>query len=349
MATLYVKRGKFYIEYVLNGKNITKNTFLEAKRENAKKASEMKKDIEAEIRKTRQTSLKNEFRFFHREEIKLSDSVEKYKRMHLSARSKAHQNTFVHVINQFYKFVEPNTNIWEISTEHISEFINQLGTKIRNASIRTYVNYLKGFFNYLVEEEILEKSPIRNKIIPRPIGNNIVTFEQDMLDKILEEAKRTDTDFYHILMMLLLTGVRPCDLLKLKVGDIDVKNLLIHLNISKTRRQIEFPLYDQLLKFLVNEMLYINKLEKDDHLFPGFNVNMLGKKFRRLKKKLKIDDKYVYTLKTFRKTFATKLAEKGMDRADVADLLGHSIIETTRKYYVNTKAKTLRERLNKLV
>jgi integrase len=105
---------------------------------------------------------------------------------------------------------------------------------------------------------------------------------------------------------------------------------------------------DELLNFVKSNLSYINKLDRDGFIFPGYNVNMLGKKFRRLKKSLGIEEKLSYTLKTFRKTFATNLADKGLDRADVADLLGHSIIETTRKYYVNTKAKTLRDKLNKL-
>jgi integrase len=148
--------------------------------------------------------------------------------------------------------------------------------------------------------------------------------------------------------MLLLTGIRPCDLLNLKVSHIDLKNLVIHLDISKTQRQIKYPLYDELLNFVKTGLSYIKELDEDDFIFPGYNVSMLGRKFRRLKQRLGIEERHAYTLKTFRKTFATDLADKGFDRGDVADLLGHSIIETTRKYYVNTKAKTLRDKLNKL-
>ena len=47
MATLYKKRGKYYIEYFLDGKRIVKNTFLNITKENEKKAISLKKDIEA--------------------------------------------------------------------------------------------------------------------------------------------------------------------------------------------------------------------------------------------------------------------------------------------------------------
>jgi integrase len=88
--------------------------------------------------------------------------------------------------------------------------------------------------------------------------------------------------------MLLLTGIRPCDLLNLKAGDIDLKNLVIHLDISKTQRQIKYPLYDELLNFVNSNLSYIKEFDNNGFIFPGYNVNMLGLKFRRLKQRLGI-------------------------------------------------------------
>ena len=348
MATLYKKRGKYYIEFTLEGKRCFKSTFLDATKANEKKAINMKKDIEAILRKSKTPIFEFNLESEKSNEVSLVGAVNIYFRDHLSSKSKSHQDTFVNAISHLYKIVGRDTNIKKISTEHFSEFVKYLSPKVRNATIRTYITYLKGFFNYLVEEDLIIKSPIKSKFIPKPVGKNIITFEEDMLNEILKAAKTIDPMFHNILKMLLLTGIRPCDLLNLKAGDIDLKNLVIHLDISKTQRQIKYPLYNELLNFVKSNLPYINTLDRDDFIFPGYNVNMLGKKFRRLKKSLGIEEKLAYTLKTFRKTFATNLADKGLDRADVADLLGHSIIETTRKYYVNTKAKTLRDKLNKL-
>ena len=61
------------------------------------------------------------------------------------------------------------------------------------------------------------------------------------------------------------------------------------------------------------------------NIIPGYSVLRVGRKFRRIKLKLGILDKHKYTLKTFRKTFATLYA-KTLHIQDVAYLLGTMIL-----------------------
>ena len=56
----------------------------------------------------------------------------------------------------------------------------------------------------------------------------------------------------------------------------------------------------------------------------------------------------LFNLKTFRKTFATKLAEEGIDGLVVAYLLGHTSVNTTTKYYINKKARVIKNSLNNI-
>jgi integrase len=53
----------------------------------------------------------------------------------------------------------------------------------------------------------------------------------------------------------------------------------------------------------------------------------------------------VFTLKTFRKTFATHYA-KSLSIQDVAYLLGHDEIETTKGYYANTIVENVRNKMD---
>ena len=73
---------------------------------------------------------------------------------------------------------------------------------------------------------------------------------------------------------------------------------------------------------------------------------MLGKKFRRLKQRLGIKEKFTYTLKTLRKTFATRMAQRGVPIQEVAYMLGHESIHTTKKYYTEVMVDRLREKIN---
>lgn len=80
-------------------------------------------------------------------------------------------------------------------------------------------------------------------------------------------------------------------------------------------------------------------------LFPGYSVPRVRRKFRRIKVKLGILEKNKYTLKTFRKTFATRYA-KTLHIQDVANLLGHDDIETTKEFYTDIITEDLRNKMN---
>lgn len=204
------------------------------------------------------------------------------------------------------------------------------------------------FFNYLVEADLIIKSPIPKNIMPKSLRKPISTFDLNTLNKIFEVAKERDYKYYIILKMLELTGQRPCDILRIKWEDIDLKKNIITIKISKTSKVILFPIYEDLKSFIINELYKnFNYNNSDEIIFNDYSVHILGKRFRRIKKHLKITDKGV-DLKTFRKTFGSKLASFGMERTRVADLLGHDSVHTTRKYYASIKNDSLREELNKI-
>jgi len=106
------------------------------------------------------------------------------------------------------------------------------------------------------------------------------------------------------------------------------------------------------LNFVKSSLSYINELDRDDSIFHGYNVNMLGKKFRRLKQGLGIKEKFTYTLKTlrktFRKTFATRMAKRGVPIHEVAYMLGHESIHTTKMYYTEVRVDNLRDEINSI-
>ena len=50
--------------------------------------------------------------------------------------------------------------------------------------------------------------------------------------------------------------------------------------------------------------------DKTELVFKSFTVNSVSRRFIRIKKRLGLTESFVYTLKTFRKTFATRMAQK---------------------------------------
>lgn len=73
----------------------------------------------------------------------------------------------------------------------------------------------------------------------------------------------------------------------------------------------------------------------------------MGKAFRRYLESTKLSGKG-YTLRTFRKNFATQAFENGMNLLSASRLLGHRTMQTTQKYYTHVEKQKLAEELKKL-
>ncbi|MDD5361411.1 MAG: tyrosine-type recombinase/integrase [Ignavibacteria bacterium] len=339
MSSLFKKRNKWYIDTLVDGKRITKNTGLAATKANKKEAENIKREIEDMI---------SSKKYIVSTGKSVIACVEKFKQEHLNLKSESHQGVFHDALGHFLKIVPGDTKIENVSSEHIVGYIEYLKPKVENSTLLTYINYMKIFFNFLVEEEIIVRNPIRKKQIPKRVKRNIVFFNQKMLDDILKTAKERDPEYYKFLMMLLLTGQRPIDVLSLKVGNIDLGNKIIIVNISKTNKQIIFPLYDDLKHFIESELSENIRGDKQQRVFKDFNLEIVRKRYMRIKRHLKITEKHVFTLRTFRTTFASYLASKGIDQAKIADLLGHDDARTTRKYYAAVSTDNLRKELNQI-
>jgi len=338
MASLYKKRGLWHIAYIVEGKREVKNTNLKATASTKTEASKLKKEIENLIASKKIIVGRNT----------LSAMCDKYRNEHLKLKSKSHQDMFNNCMNHFAKIVSLDTNVDEINSAHIAEFINRLTDSVSNATLLTYMSYLKMLFNFLLEEDLILKNPIKRRQIPERIKKKIVFFGKDVLKSILELAKERDKKYYLYLKMLLLTGQRPGDVLSIKKSNIDIVGETILVNVSKTKTQINFPMYKELKTFIQKEMKFINELQEDDLIFGEFNSEIVHKRFQRLKKTLKLNGgKNIYTLKTFRKTFASNLGSKGMGDSQLANLLGHENVKTTTKYYSAVSTDRLRTDIDK--
>lgn len=344
MATLFVRRQIIHIDFWKDGKRIRENLNLKSNEENWKRAQKIKEEIEYLYEKENykylipsenlQSKNKNEV-------ITLLKAIEKYD-THLSLKSLSHQNGFKNAINHFMKCVNENIYVEKINSEHIVSFIKRMKEELSNGTVRTYYTYIRLFFNFLVKEDIILKSPCRNVKSPPEEEKEIILFKESVLQEIFEGAKRIDLQFYNVLVMLSLTGLRPIDLLNLKSDNIDLEEEVIKVKISKTRNFKMIPLYKDLKNFINNNLSYIFDKDEKIHIFKGYNVNMLGQKFRRLKRRLGMKNDYSLTLKTFRKTMASTLLNNGVRLEFVSYILGHKKLQTTRKYYAKPELENVR-------
>ena len=131
------------------------------------------------------------------------------------------------------------------------------------------------------------------------------------------------------------TGMRPAELLNLRVSDIHTSDKVIHVRHGKGSKDRYVMLSGRLLIEL-RHFWMLAKPHSNGLLFTGENqkvpmqVDSLSMAFRRLKVQANVrEDAHLYSL---RHSFATHLLEQGVDLRVIQKLMGHADIASTCIY-----------------
>ena len=135
-----------------------------------------------------------------------------------------------------------------------------------------------------------------------------------------------------IVVLLLNTGLRIEECLSLEWSRVDLIRKTIHIQDTKGDSPKVFPLNTTALGVL-NQRSKVKSI-KNDYVF----LNSNGKKilrdafrisFYRVLKKVGIEN---FCIHDIRHTFATRLAQAGVDLYKISKLLGHKDIKMTQRY-----------------
>jgi len=142
-----------------------------------------------------------------------------------------------------------------------------------------------------------------------------------------------------IILLLLDTGLRVSEAINIKLSDFDFKKRLLTVKSLKKREKIKYrqiPISERLFWTLSEYIKTFRNVTPNSWLFPNpcdntkhitrFSVN---KFLSRKKSKLNITHLHPHAL---RHTFATGLVAEDVPINEVADLLGHENVNTTRVY-----------------
>ncbi len=199
-------------------------------------------------------------------------------------------------------------------------------------------------------------------------GNDIQAFTDDEVKVIIDNLKykdNADNTFNVMVLLDIMTGLRSGELRGLKNKFLNkqmvkIRNTLKNVKIfdspteyhrelklikpksSSSIRNVNFPtnLYPILEKYLKEQDLKWKKqglIFNDDSLLFTTNsclpidASNFARAWERFLKRIKIDYKKPHSI---RDTYATTLIRKGATITTVKELLGHSSIKITEKYYI---------------
>ena len=291
------------------------------------------------------------------QKVKFEDAInfalEKLK-LRLSVKSfRDYSGTCRFIISAAEKLKYKNLSIDSIERFHVKNIFETIKEqrKWSNHAYNKNLGYFKSILSELVEYNLINNNPahgIRTLKYDTPPTDFPTDKEQTIIINHLHER---NFSFLRFVKALYQTGIRPAELLRLKVSDVDLQKdiILLRPEDGKTNKYRIVPIKSDLKTDLVqilfsvdNADLYLfgtprlcgGRLEKSDMFCPNLykikrdTVTKYWKKY--VKDELGIDKK-MYSLKH---KAANDMMYDGVDLETIQTIFGHSKSKTTEIYAI---------------
>ena len=239
--------------------------------------------------------------------------------------------------------------------EYLKYRFNDHNQEVTNKErgIMRKISSLKSFYNYFFRIEKLATNPAALVQLPKLHEKEIIRLDVDEVALLLDEVEQGESltekqKAFHnrtrirdlaLLTLLLGTGIRVSECVGLNLDDVDFKNGGIHIH-RKGGKEVTIyfgsEVEDALLDYLDERKTIATQPGSEDALFLSLqrkrinvrSVENLVKKYAKIVTPLK-----KITPHKLRSTYGTNLYRETGDIYLVADVLGHSDVNTTKKHY----------------
>lgn len=246
-------------------------------------------------------------------------------------------------IGVFFNFLSPyleqELTLNTIDERTIREYLAHLKLKKHYSpkALNRKLSALKSYFNFLVDEKILEKSPVF-RIKTAKLGKHIPkVLSPQEVEKLLESTSAPDplvsTRDRAILELFYATGIRLAELVGINLADLDLSNLILRVTGKGDKQRL--VLLNETAKLALLAYLNLRPPTSDPCLFLNNRKKRISRRMVELifKKYLgKAGIEKSASPHTLRHSFATHLLDGGSDLMTIKELLGHESLSTTQIY-----------------
>ncbi len=246
-------------------------------------------------------------------------------------------------LRQFLEISNMDVAPTAVTGKHLSEFLQYLGQLgLSPRSQARILSGIKGFYNFLLYEEITDEDPTSAVDMPklgRKLPDTLNVQEIERIIGAIDLSTREGARNRAMIEVLYSSGLRVSELVTLRMNNLyfDIGFMRI---FGKGNKERLVPVGREALKYL---KIYIEEVRGAGKIAPGFEnyvfLNRSGRNLTRVMIFTIIKDltlragiKKRVSPHTFRHSFATHLIEGGADLRAVQEMLGHESITTTEIY-----------------
>lgn len=259
-------------------------------------------------------------------------------------------------VRSFIEWIESKGNIFtgNLKRFHITSYKGYLvQNNYEINTINKKLNSLQSFNQFLMESNYLAEKIVdlkKDKVkLAAGSEKEVEVFTDAEIEKLLFYIQSEEVLSRNrlIILLLLYTGVRVSELVNVKLRDVDLLSMNLTIAWGKGGKRREIPLKGDIIESLKE---YLQGERKDNKfadseylILTNRSAKMDRDAVNRLLKRVETKLNIIMHPHKYRHTFCTRLLKRGVELTTVAKLAGHSSIQTTASFYINTSQKDKRE------
>lgn len=250
------------------------------------------------------------------------------------------------LIKRFLFFLEDENcfNMQVFTRELLHKFIVEQFPDNHN-TMESYRCQLKRFFRFVKSEGVVIESidlllthPV---VIQRKVFPCLESLEIEKLFEVIDVSTALGKRDMAIMKLALFTGLRSCDIMRLKLSDIDWRKNVIQLIQSKTQKAVELPLLaeagnaiaDYILKARPksnNSYVFLSLYHPYEELTKSYGRTVIMRYWKKTEMKREAGDgKSFHAL---RRTVGTNMLIADVPLTTISQVLGHNDSESAKRY-----------------
>jgi integrase/recombinase XerD len=242
---------------------------------------------------------------------------------------------------------------------HVTTYRNHLvkeGYEIN--TINKKINSLQAFNQFLLDKGYMHEVIVnqrKDKVkVAAGSEKEVEVFKEEEMEKLLFHIQSNEVTSRDrmIVFLLLFTGVRVSELINIKLKEVDLlaRNLIVAWGKGGKRRDV--PLKSEVIEsvkeYLEGDRKNSRFAESEYLILTNRAAKMDRDAVNRILRRMQCGLGIKMNPHKFRHAFCTQLLKRGVDLTTVAKLAGHSSIQTTARFYINTSRSDKRDAVDLL-